>query len=79
MTGTRELNAEPRSESLSGFPAQLTWGHNADGRVREEKDARSRKQGVQSKGSSLGSVSGCHEAFSKVLIIPEESRPLQDQ
>lgn len=66
-------------QSLSGFPAQPTWGHNADGRVKEEKGARSREQGVQSKGSSLGPVLGCREAFSKVPIIPEESRPLQDQ
>ena len=65
-------------QSLSGFPAQPTWGRNADGKVKEEKDARSREQGVQSKGSSLGPVSGCCEAFSKVPIIPEESRPLQD-
>ncbi|KAL6059260.1 hypothetical protein STEG23_022782, partial [Scotinomys teguina] len=63
----KPISKDVRSQ---GFKAQPAWGYNAAGREKGGKDAHSRKQGGQSKGSSPGSAPAYHEDFSKIPVPP---------
>lgn len=59
MIGTREVNAQaPLNPCLASQHSLL----GTTMLRKDEKDTQSKKQGVQSKGSSHEPISGCHEA-----------------